>query len=156
AARATPGAARRLRVVLVVGEIALALVLLVGAGLTIRSIAALAALDLGFDPSRVVTMRVSLPSARYPDAARWIAFHRDMLARVAATPGVDAVGLNSATPLEGGGSESEVRYEGQPPPRSASEEATTCLFQATTPDYFRAMGIAVVRGRAFTAHDDAA
>ena len=156
AARGSHGGGRRLRAMLVVGEIALALVLLVGAGLTVRSFAALAALDLGFDPSRVVTMRVSLPNARYPEVARWVAFHRDVAARVAAIPGVDAVGLNSATPLEGGGSESEVRYEGQPPPRSASEEATTCLFQAATPDYFRAMGIGFVRGRAFTERDDAA
>ena len=156
AARATSGAARRLRALLVVAEIALALVLLVGAGLTIRSFAALTALDLGFDPSRVVTMRVALPNARYPELARWIAFHREVLARVAAIPGVETVGLNSATPLEGGASESEVRYEGQPPPRSASEDATTCLFQAATPDYFRAMGIAIVRGRPFTARDDAA
>jgi len=156
AAHATPVGGRRMRALLVVGEIALALVLLVGAGLTIRSFAALTALDLGFDPSRVVTMRVSVPNARYPEAAQWIAFHRDILDRVSAIPGVDAAGLNSATPLEGGGSESEVRYEGQPPPRAASEEATTCLFQAATPDYFRAMGIAFVRGRAFTAQDAAA
>ena len=156
AARGSPGGGRRLRALLVVGEIALALVLLVGAGLTIRSFAALAALDLGFDPARVVTMRVSAPNARYPDPARWIAFHREILARVSGIPGVEAAGLNSATPLEGGGSESEVRYEGQPPPRSVSEEATACLFQATTPEYFRAMGIALVRGRAFTPHDDAA
>jgi putative ABC transport system permease protein len=156
AAHGSAGTGRRMRSALVVGEVAMAIVLLVGAGLTIRSFAALTALDLGFDPSRVVTMRVSVPNARYPEVARWIAFHRDILGRAGAIPGVDAVGLNSATPLEGGGSESEVRYEGQPPPRSASEEATTCLFQATTPDYFRAMGIAIVRGRTFTDRDDAA
>ena len=155
AARGTGGGRRRLRSALVVAEVALALVLLTGAGLTIRSFAALSALDLGFDPSHVVTMRVALPNRAYPDAAQWIGFHRDLVARAAAIPGVDAAGLNSAVALEGGGSESEVLYEGQPPPRSASEEATMCLFQTVTPDYFRAMGIAIVRGRTFTGRDTA-
>jgi putative ABC transport system permease protein len=123
--------------------------------LTIRSFAALTAIDLGFNPSHVVTMRVSLPNARYPELARWSAFHRELLRRAAALPAVEAVGLNSSTPLEGGGSESEVRYENQPPRSSPKEEGTMCLFQAASPDYFRAMGIAVVRGRAFTERDAA-
>jgi putative ABC transport system permease protein len=156
AAHGTALAGRRTRSALVVGEVALALVLLVGAGLTIRSFAALTAIDLGFNPSHVVTMRVSLPNARYPEMARWSAFHRELLRRAAALPAVEAVGLNSSTPLEGGGAESEVRYEGQPPPSSPKEEGTTCLFQAASPDYFRAMGIAVVRGRAFTDRDTSA
>ncbi len=155
AARGTAGAGRRTRSALVIVEVALALVLLVGAGLTIRSFAALTTIDLGFDPSHVVTMRVSLPNVRYPQLARWSAFHRELLRRAAAVPSVEAVGMNSSTPLEGGGAESEVRYEGQPAPSSPKEEATTCLFQAASPDYFRAMGIAVVRGRAFTERDNA-
>jgi putative ABC transport system permease protein len=153
AARGSAGAGRRLRSALVVGEVALALVLLIGAGLTIRSFATLSAIDLGFEPSHVVTMRVGLPAARYPAQEPWAAFYRELLQRASAIPSVDAVGLNSAVPLDGSSSESEVRYEGQPPPRSMSEEATTCLFQAASPDYFRAMGIAVVRGRAFTDRD---
>jgi putative ABC transport system permease protein len=155
AARGSSGSSRSTRSALVIGEVALAIVLLVGAGLTMRSFAALTAIDLGFTPSRVVTMRVSLPAARYPELERWSVFHRDLLQRAAALPAIDAVGLNSSTPLEGGGSESEVRYEGEPPPSSPKEEATTCLFQAASPDYFRAMGIAVVRGRAFTPRDAA-
>jgi putative ABC transport system permease protein len=155
AARGTRGAGRRMRSLLVVGEVAIALVLLAGAGLAIRSFAALTAIDLGFDPAHVVTMRVSLPNARYPELPRWIAFHRELMQRASAIPGVEAAGLNSAVPLEGGGSESEVRYEGQPPPRSINEEATACLFQAVTPGYFRAMGIAVVRGRTFDERDAA-
>ena len=86
AARGTAGAGRRTRSALVVAEVALALVLLVGAGLTIRSFAALTAIDLGFDPSHVVTMRVSLPNARYPELARWSAFHRELLRRTAGDP----------------------------------------------------------------------
>jgi putative ABC transport system permease protein len=155
AARGSRGSGRRMRSVLVVAEVALALVLLSGAGLTVRSFAALTAIDLGFNPAHVVTMRMALPNARYPDVANWIAFHRELVQRAAAIPGVEAAGLNSAVPLEGGGSESEVRYEGEPPPRSVDEEATTCLFQTATPDYFRAMGIAVVRGRTFSERDTA-
>ena len=155
ASRGSAGAGRRLRSILVIAEVALALVLLVGAGLTIRSFAALSAIDLGFQPAHVATMRVSLPTARYPELERWSTFHRELLRRASAIPAVEAVGLNSAVPLEGSGSESEVRYEGQPPPRSVSEEATMCLFQAASPGYFRATGIAVVRGRGFTERDTA-
>src|SRR5262249_1703760 len=153
--RGAGGSSRRTRSALVVAEVALALVLLVGAGLAIRSFATLTAVDLGFDRSHVVLLRVSLPNARYPEVTRWIAFHREVLRRASAIPGLDAVGFNSSIPLEGSGNESEVRYEGQPPPQSVREEMTAALFQAASPDYFRAMGIAMVRGRSFTERDTA-
>ena len=155
AGRASPQSGRRTRSLLVVTEVALAVVLLVGAGLTIRSFAQVTSIDLGFDQSHVVTMHASLPDTRYRDVARWTAFHRDLLRRVSALPGLDAVGLNSALPLAGMGAEAEVRYEGQPPPRSPHEEGIGSLFQAVTPDYFRAMGIPLVRGRTFTDRDNA-
>jgi putative ABC transport system permease protein len=155
AGRTTSGAGSRTRAALVVAEVALALVLLVGAGLTIRSFAKLTAIELGFDATRVVTMHASLPDARYRDLPRWTAFHRELVEQVAALPGLDAVGLNSALPLAGMGSESEVRYEGQPPPASPREAGTASLFQAVTPEYFRAMGIPIRRGRAFTVRDTA-
>jgi putative ABC transport system permease protein len=155
-ARSTIGAAgRRFQSVLVVVEVALALVLLVGAGLMMKSFGRLMAIDLGFNPAHVVTMRVNLPAADYRELPKWIGFHEEMLRRVRALPGLEAAGLNSAVPLEGGGSESEVRYEGQPLPTSVHEEGVTCLFQASTPDYFRAMGIAFVKGRSFTDRDAA-
>jgi putative ABC transport system permease protein len=113
------------------------------------------AIDLGFTPEHVVTMRVNLPTAGYRELPKWTGFHQEMLRRVRALPGLDAAGLNSEVPLEGGGSESEVRYEGQPPPASVHEEGVTCLFQASTPDYFRAMGISLVKGRSFTDRDAA-
>jgi putative ABC transport system permease protein len=155
ASRGTRGSGSRMRSALVIGEIALALVLLIGAGLTIRSFATLSAVDLGFDPSRVVTMHASLPDTRYRDVARWETFHRDLVEKVSAIPGLDAVGLNSALPLAGMGSESEVRYEGQPPPTSEHEQGTPSIFQAITPGYFRAMGMPIVRGRAFSDRDTA-
>jgi len=155
-ARATIGSVgRRTRSALVVAEVAMAIVLLVGAGLTTKSFSRLMAIDVGFNPRQVVTMRMNLPTSGYRELARWMAFHEQLLERVSALPGLDAAALNSAVPLEGGGSESEVRYEGQAPPTSVREEGTMCLFQAGTPGYFRAMGIPVLRGRVFTEHDTA-
>jgi putative ABC transport system permease protein len=155
ASRGTRGSGSRTRSALIIAEVALALVLLVGAGLTLRSFETLMAVDLGFDPSRVVTMHASLPDTRYRDVPRWTAFHRELLEGMSGIPGLDAVALNSALPLAGMGGESEVRYEGQPPPSSAHEQGITSLFQAITPDYFRAMGIPVVRGRSLSEHDTA-
>src|SRR5262249_42793583 len=146
---------RRSRSARVVAEVALALVLLVGAGLMIRSFAKLMAVPTGFDPDGVVTMRLTLPPSKYGDLERWQTFHDDLVRRVSGVPGVTAAGLNSAVPLEGGGSESAVLKEGDPMP-APGKPGTMCLFQTTSPDYFRAMGIPIVRGRTFTDHDDAA
>ena len=136
-------------------EVALALVLLIGAGLTIRSFAALSAIDLGFQPAHVVTMRVSLPTARYPELERWSTFHRELLRRASAIPAVEAVGPQQRRAARGSGAESEVRYEGQPPPRSMSEEATTCCSRRHLPAIFVPPGSPSSRGRAFTERDTA-
>jgi len=136
----------------VVVEVALALVLLVGAGLMIRSFARLMGIDPGFEADGVVTMRLTLPAAKYGDTARWIAFHDDLIHRVSAITGITAAGLNSAVPLEGGGSESPIVVEGRPMP-APDAPGTMCLFQATSPDYLKAMGIPILRGRAFTDQD---
>jgi putative ABC transport system permease protein len=142
----------RLRSLLVVGQVAMALVLLVGAGLMIRSFAHLMAIEPGFDPENVVTMRITLPPAKYADRDRWIAFHESLIQRIGAIPGVTAAGLNSAVPLEGGGSESGVVVEGRPLP-GPGQVPTMCLFQAATADYHRAMGIRLVKGRFFSSAD---
>jgi putative ABC transport system permease protein len=152
AARGAGLAPSRVRSVLVVAEVALALVLLVGAGLMIRSFARLMAIDPGFNPDGVVTMRLTLPAATYRDVARWTAFHDELLRRVAAIPGAAEVGINSAVPLEGGGSEAGVAVEGRPLPTHESPGETT-LFQTGSAGYLRAMGIPVVRGRAFAEQD---
>ena len=145
---------RRLRSTLVVVEVALALTLLVGAGLMIRSFTKLMSIETGFDAERVVTMRMTLPPAKYGELPAWIAFHENLVQRVAAVPGVTAVGLNSAIPLGGGGSESGVVVEGRPTP-GPGDQRTVCLFQASTNDYLRAMGIPLVKGRSFNEHDTA-
>jgi putative ABC transport system permease protein len=143
---------RRFRSVLVIVEVAMALVLLVGAGLMIRSFARLMAIEPGFDPDGVVTMRLTLPPAKYREQDRWIAFHGELVRRVSAIPGVTAAGVNSAVPLEGGGAESGVLVEGRPIPPPGTQ-GDMCLFQTSSPDYFRAMGIPIVRGRSFSDRD---
>ena len=150
--RGSVSRSRRLRSTLVVAEVALALVLLVGAGLMIRSFARLAAIEPGFDPEGVVTMRVTLPPAKYRELDRWLAFHAALVQRVSALPGVAAAGVNSAVPLEGGGAEAGVLVEGRPLP-VPGEHGTTGLFQASSPGYLRAMGIPLLRGRTFTERD---
>ncbi len=145
----------RFRSALVIVQVALALVLLAGAGLMIRSFAKLAAIEPGFDPGRVITMRLSLPAAKYATVDQWLAFHEALVAAVAAIPGVEAAALNSALPLEGGASEAGVVVEGRPLP-PPGHPAAMCMFQASSPEYHRAMGIRLVKGRLFTVHDTAA
>ena len=145
---------QRVRSTLVVIEVAMTIVLLIGAGLMARSFTRLMAVDPGFNPERVVTVRLSLPEAKYPGRNAWTAFHRELLRRVVALPGIDSVGLNSAVPLEGGGFEAPVIAEGDPMP-SSGRPATSTLFQTTSPDYFRAMGIQLLTGRTFTERDTA-
>ena len=141
-----------LRRALVVGQVAVAAVLLVGAGLLGKSLTRLSAIELGFSPSQLLTMRLSVPNAAYPTPDAWIAFHRDVVDRLTALPGADAVGLNSALPLEGGAAESPVIKEGDPLP-TPGVVPTMCLFQSSGGDYFRAMGIELKRGRVFDARD---
>lgn len=143
---------RRFRSALVVVEVALALILLVGAGLMIRSFTRLMAIDPGFNPDGVITMRLTLPSAKYPELERWTAFHEDMLKRVSAIAGVMSVGINSAIPLEGGAAEAGVAVEGRPLPTPDSPGPRT-VFQASSAGYLPTMGIPLLRGRLFTDRD---
>jgi putative ABC transport system permease protein len=144
----------RVRSVLVVAEVAMALMLLVGAGLMIRSFMRLMSVDLGFDPERVVTARLTLPERKYPELAQWTAFHRELLRRINTISGVQAAGLNSAVPLEGSGSEAPIIAEGDAMPTS-ERPATTTLFQTASSGYFAAMDIQMLAGRDFTERDNA-
>lgn len=138
---------------LVVAQVALASVLLVGAGLLGRSLTNLLCVDLGFDPSRVVTMRVALDDQRYPTPEAWTVFHQRLVDAMRHAPGIDAVGLNSLIPLEGGGSESGVLKDDDPLPPPPDARPRRTLFQATNADYFRAMRIPLVSGRLFDDRD---
>ena len=144
--------ARRWRRLLVVAEVAMAFMLLVGAGLFGRSLRGLLSVDLGFEPARLVTMQLTLPPAAYPSVDAWLTFHRALLERMTGAPGVDAVGLATSLPLSGNAAESSLIREGDPMPTPEHPPAE-CSFVVVSPDYFRTMAVRVLRGRTFTARD---
>jgi putative ABC transport system permease protein len=145
----TGSAARgaRTRSAFVVVEIALALVLLVGAGLLVRSFARLMEVDAGFETDRTMTMRVSLPLARYADAPKRVQFFERLLERVQQVPGVQSAGAISSLPLVGLGSATSYEIVGEPAPPRGQEPVADV--RVITKDYFKAMGIPLVRGRLF-------
>ena len=142
----------RARSLLVSGQIALALVLLVSAGLLVRSFQNLRTRDLGFRPEGVLTMQIGLPSSRYPDADARRNFARSLENRFLALPGVTSVGSTSWLPLTGFGSDTDFNVEGQPLPRAGQNQAV--WFRRVTAGYMDAMGIPLVSGRWFTSGDD--
>ncbi|HVF90071.1 MAG TPA: ABC transporter permease [Blastocatellia bacterium] len=148
--RSSGGASRhRLRNILVVSEIALALVLLIGAGLMIRSLLQLLHVDPGFDPNNLLTMRISLPPARYSDPGKLAEFHRQLLARVDALSGVKGAATVSVLPLVGGDSGGFLK-EGE---SMADRERRECNLRTISTSYFDVMGIALIKGRPFTERD---
>jgi len=139
---------RRIRAALVAGEIALSLVLLVGAGLTIRSFATLQREPAGFNPDHVLTFGVSLPAARYPTPQRRAAFWQRALDGVRQIPGVEFAGATSRLPLLPGNSTRGLTIRDLPPNVQASAH-----YRTASPTYFRAMGIPLLRGRVFEEAD---
>jgi predicted permease len=143
------GNRNRLGGVLVVSEVALSLLLLVGAGLMLRSFIRLMSVDPGFDPQNVVTMAISLPGSKYQGLQRG-AFFQQLLERAAALPGVRSVG--AVYPLLGlGGASTGVGIEGRPPISQGSPRTAEPRF--VSPDYFKAMKIQLLKGRVFTEAD---
>ncbi|HEX8293693.1 MAG TPA: FtsX-like permease family protein, partial [Pyrinomonadaceae bacterium] len=151
-ARGSTGGGRggRLRDLLIVSEVALSLVLLVGAGLLFRSFVTLRAVELGFRPQSLLTFRLSPSGERFQTDAQYSAFFRDVAERVAALPGVEAVGVINTLPLVKGPT-AGFQVEGRPPLRR--DQWPSVNYRSVSPDYFRAAGIAVVRGRAPDARD---
>ncbi|MDF2774389.1 MAG: permease [Geminicoccaceae bacterium] len=148
---ATSGPGRlRWRQTLVAIEVALAVVLVVGAGLMIRSVTNLFAIDAGIRPDGVLTMRLSTPAAWYPDSQRVTAFHDELRRRVSALPGVSAVGLVRILPLASEMGDWGLQVEGYTPP---ANQGTPGDWQVVTPGYFEAMGLKLVQGRFFDERD---
>ena len=153
------GAARaRMRSVLVVAEVALAVVLVIGAGLLIRSFANLVRVDAGFDRTNMVTFGLVLPNSRYPVEQR-AAFFRRLEERLAALPGVLSVAVMSGLPPQRALSANDTDFEhipnaapGSPPDPNYPAENID-FYQFTSPGYVETMGIPVVRGRSFTLQD---
>jgi putative ABC transport system permease protein len=144
--RGLQGGARQawLRKGLVVAEVALSLMLLVGAGLMMRTFMAVQDVELGFRTDRVLTLRVPLPDQRYPDRERRVAFFQELLRRVSAVPGVQAVGLNTGVhPFGNFGAPVEVVG-------SAQQDTRAVVIHQINADYTKALGIALVAGRLFS------
>jgi putative ABC transport system permease protein len=142
---------RMVRNVLVVVEVALAVVVLIGAGLLIRSFVRLRSADPGFQPSGLLTLRLPLAGGRNASPDRRIAFFQQVTDRVAALPGVRAVGAVNGLPLTGLGIGSTFAVDGRPAP--APEQRPMGLLRSVTPAYFRTMGIPLVAGRVFADSD---
>jgi predicted permease len=144
---------RRVRSLLVVSEFALALVLLVGAGLLVSSFRNLLRGNLGFDADHILSAQLFLSSAKYPPAQpeKRLAFVTDAMQRIRELPGVESVGAAGFIPLSGFWGEADFAVQGQPePPPGQRPSAKSDI---VTPDYFRAMGISLLRGRVFTDQD---
>ncbi len=137
---------RRLRNVLIVSETALALVLLIGAGLLVRTFVKLVKVDLGIDPSNAVTMGISLPAYKYASPVQQVEFYRTVLQRMEALPGVKSAGADA------GGANVFFQPQGQPPATPGQEP--TAALKIITPDFLKAIGTHLIAGRAFSEHDN--
>ncbi len=133
---------------LVVAEIALTLVLLVGAGLLIKSFWRVLQVSPGFNPEQVLTMQVSLPSSEYKEASRKINFYRQLFEQARSLPGVESAGMINNLPTGGVDINGMVMVEGR-----TQEQSGYGGFRIVSPDYFRAMNIPVIKGRTFTEQD---
>jgi putative ABC transport system permease protein len=147
----TLGPGRRLAGFLIVSEVALALVLLVGAGLTIKSFARLTAVDAGFRPDNVLTLEIGLPPTRYADGHRVLATFDQLFQRIRALPGVQHVGATSQIPLGRCCSGTAVTIEGKPAPPPGQEDGAE--LRVVTDGYFSALGIRLRNGRFFRTSD---
>ena len=144
----------RLRSGLVVGEVALALILLSGAGLLMRSFYQLQTVDPGFDPHDVLTFRTNLPAAKYKEEENQAAFYRQALDRLRALPGVTVAAAAQIFPLAGDDYILSFQQIGKPPVAGANEP--NAAYYSATPGYFASLKIPVKRGRDFNDHDNAA
>jgi predicted permease len=151
--KSSAGAARaRLRNLLVVSEIALSLILLIGAGLMIKSMNRLLKVNPGFDTNNLLTFKLMLSSGKYSDEGRVIAFHDQLLARVGSLPGVKGAATTDLLPLTKGGNTGSFVVEGRPAPPPGEE--TEGNIRTISPNYFSVMGIPLVKGRFFSERDN--
>ena len=147
--------ARRAQRVLMVAEIALSIVLFIGAGLLVKSFRNLTAVDTGFDPQGVLTARVALPLDQYQALDRQRNFFRQLVERVGALPGVESAGAVASLPLGGNAMISTVHVEGQAPTELSMANAPIARVNSVTPGYFAALGIRLIDGRLLDARDGA-
>ena len=152
-ARSTASSARnRVRHGLVVAEIALAVMLVTGAGLLLRSFSNLTGVDAGFEPKGLVTFGVVLPQATYPDGQQRVRFMTDLMRRLEEIPGVDDAAAVQGLPPMRQVNANDTEFEGVPQ-EPGSPPQNVDFYQAVTPDYFSTLGVRIVEGRGFTAAD---
>ncbi len=144
-------AGRRLRNALVISEMAVAVTLLIGLGLLSQAFLRLRSIDPGFRSANLLTAGLSLPEARYAQAEGRAAFYRAAVERLAALPGAESAAAVSALPLGADGPRVVVEVEGRP-----ASGASSARYTAVTPEYFRTLGVPVLRGRTLDASDRAA
>ena len=148
--RAGADGGRRTRNVLVVAEVALSLMLLVGAGLTIRTLYHLQNTEIGVDPNNVITMSVQLPKSKYPTRPQQANFFNELQQKVSAIPGIQSASLIDSLPLHGGSTQ-PIMIEGRPLLQMADQPEVPTRRIST--DYLKTMRIPVIRGRGFEASD---
>src|SRR5581483_12385662 len=148
------GAGRQLRRVLVVVEFALALTLLAGGGLALRSFWNLTRLDLGVRTDHVLTFFLPAPQARFRDIERVSPYYRQLLEKIESVPGVETATVTTGMPLRGTGFGRAFRIAGAPPRDPGARQ--NAGFQMVTPGYFETFGISLIKGRHFTEQDSAA
>src|SRR5262249_17482026 len=136
---------------LVMSEVALSVMLLVGAGLMIRSFSQLVSQNLGYNPEHVVSFDLGLPFKKYPTLAARARFFQQLKVKADILPGVQAAGLVRGLPLSGQNSGGDVSIKGSVQP--ATGEAWDADFAQASPDYFRTMNIAFIQGRDFNERD---
>jgi putative ABC transport system permease protein len=145
-----PGSKRRspAQGMLVIAEVALALTLLIGAGLLVASFRRLLSVDVGFDPQKLITMKISLPASKYPDVERQRLFFTQMLDNIRALPGVSAAAVSDFLPVQGT-ARSPFHLEGHPP--ATPQDEPLAWRMVVSPGYFHTLGAKLVRGRDFPA-----
>ena len=146
------GGRQRLRNALVVGEVALALMLLVGTGLMVRSFIGLVNSDQGYRVQNALTMQLTLPRARYGTDEQQVAFYRRLVDRVREVPGVVGAGVTSSAPPSWDDNSTRFILEGEPKPQRG-DPAHQERLRVVSDGYFAALGMPVLRGRDFTQHD---
>jgi len=145
------GGSHRLRSSLVVFEIALSLILLVGAGLLVRSFLSLLKTNPGFEPDHLMTMSLVVPVTKYKEDSQVVSFYKELVQRAQQVPGVKDAALVNFIPLGGSNSSDGFLVEGTPEPTPGHEFLGR--YRVCTPEYFKTMGISVLKGRAFTNAD---
>jgi predicted permease len=151
--RSSAGGVRRNRVrsLLIVSEVALSLVLLIGAGLLFRSFMSLRAVELGFRPQSMLTFRLSPSGPNFRQDAQYTAFYSQVAERIKTLPGVEAVGIINSLPLTKGWTTS-IMVQGRPPLRR--DQWPPVNYRSVSPDYFRAVNVPVLKGRTFDERDN--